>query len=95
LDGSEHYCKLTPAEATPLTRDANGAECNEDFNVAAVVGQLLYLSTQGLILLTQSTSLRSICFAGIEANRKVFEGYKDQGFDYYAVQQHSGYHCLS
>jgi transposase InsO family protein len=44
LDGAEHYGKFTPAEATPLTRDAGGAECIEDFNVAAVVGQLLYLS---------------------------------------------------
>lgn len=44
LDGAEHYPKATPADTTPLTRDADGAECIEDFNVAAVVGQLLYLS---------------------------------------------------
>ncbi|KAL7450492.1 hypothetical protein ACHAWC_005220 [Mediolabrus comicus] len=36
--------KYTPAKCEPLTRDVDGESCIEDFNVAAVVGQLLYLS---------------------------------------------------
>ena len=44
LDDKNQYGKFTPAEAKPLTKDPEGDECQEDFNVAAVVGQLLYLS---------------------------------------------------
>ncbi len=39
------YSKATPVESSkPLARDADGDPCIEDFNYAAVVGQLLYLS---------------------------------------------------
>ncbi len=39
------YSKATPVESSkPLTRDKDGDPCIEDFNYAAVVGQLLYLS---------------------------------------------------
>jgi hypothetical protein len=34
----------TPAEASPLPKDLNGAPCSGHFNYAAVVGMLLYLS---------------------------------------------------
>lgn len=34
----------TPAEASPLPKDANGAPCSGNFNYAAVVGMMLYLS---------------------------------------------------
>jgi hypothetical protein len=33
----------TPAEASPLPKDADGAPASENFNYAAVVGMLLYL----------------------------------------------------
>ncbi len=36
--------KHTPSKCEPLTRDDDGEPCQEDFNVAAVVGQLLYLA---------------------------------------------------
>ena len=36
--------KYTPAKCEPLTKDVDGDPCQEDFNVAAVVGQLLYLA---------------------------------------------------
>ena len=36
--------KKTPAKCEPLTKDVDGDPCQEDFNVAAVVGQLLYLA---------------------------------------------------
>jgi len=44
LDQKTDYGKFTPADAKPLTRDPDGPERIEDFNYAAVVGQLLYLS---------------------------------------------------
>jgi hypothetical protein len=34
----------TPAEASPLPKDLNGAPCSGHFNYAAVVGMMLYLS---------------------------------------------------
>jgi hypothetical protein len=33
----------TPAEASPLPKDLNGAPCSGNFNYAAVVGMMLYL----------------------------------------------------
>jgi len=36
--------KFVPAGVKPLCKDEDGPACEEDFNVAAVVGQLLYLS---------------------------------------------------
>ena len=44
LDGGHEGNKAVPAGPKPLPKDADGDPCLEDFNVAAVVGQLLYLS---------------------------------------------------
>ena len=43
LDGTPGG-KAVPAQSKPLHRDEDGPECEGDFNYAAVVGQLLYLS---------------------------------------------------
>ena len=44
LDGGPEGNKSVPAGTKPLPKDADGDPCIEHFNVAAVVGQLLYLS---------------------------------------------------
>jgi len=44
LDGGREGGKFVPAGPKPLPKDEDGPACEEDFNVAAVVGQLLYLS---------------------------------------------------
>ncbi|KAK1733534.1 hypothetical protein QTG54_015822 [Skeletonema marinoi] len=44
VDGGREGGKFVPAGPKPLPKDEDGPACEEDFNVAAVVGQLLYLS---------------------------------------------------